>query len=92
MAELHKLQTCPRCHHLFVAQPGQRVCPDCQANLRRLRGRAWQRPRRGVPPLGLFAIGSFGLSLLAAFLHPQSLGWAAWIGGAAAIAYIARQP
>ncbi len=90
MAELHKLATCQRCHHLFVAQPGQRICPECQANLRRLRGRPWQR-RRTLSPLAIFAIGSVGLSLVAAVLHPQSLGIAAWVGGAAAVLFIARQ-
>jgi hypothetical protein len=90
MADLHKLATCQRCHHLFVAQPGQRLCPECRQNLRRMRGRPWAR-RRTLPPLAIFAICTVGLALLTAVVHPNSIGIAAWAGGALALILISRE-
>ncbi len=90
MAEVHRLASCQRCHHLFVARPGQRICPDCQQAIRRARGRAWSSGR-AAHPLLVFAVGSGGLALAATWLRPGSVGLAAWVGAAAALWWLVRQ-
>ena len=94
MGQVHRLQTCRSCRHLFVSERGERLCPDC----RRARNR--DRARRGLwgagarsstwRPLAAFTVGAVGLSFLAALSHLVSMGLAGWIGGAAALVYVAR--
>ncbi len=93
MAEVHRLQSCRRCGHLFVATPGQRLCPDCQKAARRERARRslwsgssdWQ-------PLTIFAVGTLGAGALAAGVHPGGIGIAAWVGGIVALVLVGRAP
>ena len=96
MAELHRLQSCRRCRHLFVASPGERLCPDCRREARR------DRARRALfsggvhasswTAFSIFAVGSIGLSVVAGLTHPSWMGLAGWIGAIAALVYIGRTP
>lgn len=91
MAEVHRLQSCRRCRHLFVAVPGQRLCPDCLTAVRRERAR---RNLLGAAsqwrPLLVFAVGTLATGLLAFSLHPAWTHFAVWLGGILALVYIAR--
>jgi hypothetical protein len=94
VGQVHRLQTCRSCHHLFVSERGERLCPDCRRS--RNRDRFRRRPWGGGAasghwrPLAAFAIGAVGLSFLAALTNPGWMGLAGWVGGAAAIVYVAR--
>jgi len=95
VGELHRLQPCRRCRHLFVAAPGERLCPDCRREVRRDRARralfGGGAATRAWTPLVVFALGSVGCFILAGLVQPAWSGLAGWIGGAAAVAYIAQQ-
>jgi hypothetical protein len=94
VAEIHRLQSCRRCRHLFVATPGERLCPDCKQAAKR------ERARRALfggaaasttwSPLLIFAAGTVGLAVAAGLVQPGRMGLAAWIGGIAALVYIGR--
>lgn len=92
MAEIHRLDQCRRCRKVFVARPGERLCPDCRRSVRREAGRRSLLGGSTWRAFGAFALGTLGLGLLAAFLHPAWLGTAAWVGGAGAVFYVARLP
>jgi hypothetical protein len=94
VAELHRLQPCRRCRHLFVATPGERLCPDCRREAKREQARRALFSGRGTArawrPVAIFALGSVGLGVAAGLAHLPHVGLATWLGGAAALAYIAR--
>lgn len=93
VAQIHRLEHCRRCRKIFVARPGERLCPDCRRQQRREAGRrALVGGATGWRATGAFAIGSVGLAIVAGVVHPAWLGLAAWVGGAAAVVYVARQP
>ncbi len=91
MGQLHRLEPCRRCRRVFVARAGEHLCPDCRQEMRRQAGRRLRHPASGWQATLAFAVGALGLALLAGALQPAWTGWAAWIGGAAAVVYIARQ-
>jgi len=93
VAQIHRLDNCRRCRKIFVARPGERLCPDCRRERRREAGRrALTGGAAGWHATATFAAGSLGLALVGGVLHPAWLGLAAWVGGAAAVTYVARQP
>ncbi len=86
MGDLHRLATCRRCRRVFVAGPREQVCPDC----RRQRSRPARRALLGWSAVGVFGLGSVGLGILSGLLHPAWTGPGAWLGGVAALVYLAR--
>lgn len=93
MGELHRLESCHRCRRVFVARGAERFCPDClRARRREANRRALGGGATGWAATGVFAVGTVGAALVAQALHVASPGLGAWVGGALAVAYVARQP
>jgi len=90
-----RLVRCPRCRRMFVAQPGQRLCPACAEEARS--SGPWGAPRRrrapgrSAPPwrpspwqtwrpLAYAAGGSVLAALVVGSWAPTWAGRAAWLG------------
>jgi len=92
MGEVHRLDSCRRCRRIFEARSGERLCPDCRRQQRREAGRrALTGATSGWGATGTFALATLGLGIITGYLHPGWTGTGAWVGGALAVAYIARR-
>ena len=91
MADVHRLQACRRCRHLFVAAPGQRLCPDCLSAVRRERAR--RNLFAGNPtwrPLVIFAAATLAAGFLAVTLRPGLTSPVVWLAAIGALVFIGR--
>jgi hypothetical protein len=84
VGEVRRLDRCYRCRKVFVADGGERYCPDCRREMRRERNRR----RLRVQGMGRSAWTPL-LALAALTLAGSPFGhWGPWIGAAAAIGLV----
>ena len=87
-----RLQRCRSCRRMFVAAPGDRICPECERmkDPRQAWGRA--RPLRMGPwrPLAVSCAVGAAAGLAAAVVAPAWMQRAVWLGFIAGLAYVAR--